>query len=201
MSIKVKIVNDPVYGFIRFPEAELLQVIDHRWFQRLRRIKQMGLADFVYPGAVHTRFAHSLGACHLAGKAMDELRAKGIDINKDEYLAARLAALLHDVGHGPYSHSLERALVGGLSHEVLSRLIMRRMNEEMGGMLDSAIAVFNRSYPAQYLHQLVSSQLDVDHKCSKVVMVIYSSLLDPLHTGVLFLLLIPLRGLERILVW
>lgn len=163
MGIKVKIVNDPVYGFIRFPEPELLRVIDHRWFQRLRRIKQMGLADFVYPGAVHTRFAHSLGACHLAGKAMDELRAKGIEIGREEYLAARLAALLHDVGHGPYSHSLERSLVGaGLSHEVLSRLIMQRMNKEMGGMLDTAIGIFDRSYPTRYLHQLVSSQLDVD---------------------------------------
>ncbi len=162
MYIKVKIVNDPVYGFIRFPEPELLRVIDHRWFQRLRRIKQMGLADFVYPGAVHTRFAHSLGACHLAGKAMDELRAKGINTPKEEYLATRLAALLHDVGHGPYSHSLERTLVGGVSHETLSRIIMTRMNNEMGGMLDKAIEIFSRSYPVRYLHQLVSSQLDVD---------------------------------------
>lgn len=162
MSIKVKIVNDPVYGFIRFPEPELLRVIDHRWFQRLRRVKQMGLADFVYPGAVHTRFAHSLGACHLAGKAMDELNAKGIETRREEYVATRLAALLHDVGHGPYSHSLEQSLVGNVSHEFLSRLIMKRMNEEMDGMLERTIDIFNRSYPAQYLHQLVSSQLDVD---------------------------------------
>jgi uncharacterized protein len=162
MSIKVKIVNDPVYGFIRFPERELMQLIDHPWFQRLRRIKQMGLADLVYPGAVHTRLAHSLGACHLAGKAMDELRAKDVCPDKDEYLATRMAALLHDIGHGPYSHSLERSLVGGVSHEVLSRLIMQRMNKEMGGLLDKTIQIFDRSYPRMYLHQLVSSQLDVD---------------------------------------
>ncbi len=161
MNIGVKIVNDPVYGFIKFPEPELLDVINHRWFQRLRRIKQMGLADFVYPGAVHTRFAHSLGASHLAGKAMDELRTRGIETSKDEYLATRLAALLHDVGHGPYSHSLEHTLVS-LSHESISRLIMKRMNKEMGGVLDTAIQIFSRSYPAKYLHQLVSSQLDVD---------------------------------------
>jgi HD superfamily phosphohydrolase len=162
MSIKVKIINDPVYGFIRFPEKELMQIINHPWFQRLRRIKQMGMADLVYPGAVHTRFAHSLGACHLAGKAMDELRAKGIATNNDEYLATRMAALLHDVGHGPFSHSLEKSLVGGVSHEMLSGLIMQRMNEEMGGILEKAIQVFDRSYPAHYLHQLVSSQMDVD---------------------------------------
>jgi HD superfamily phosphohydrolase len=162
MSIKVKIINDPVYGFIRFPEKELMQIINHPWFQRLRRIKQMGMADLVYPGAVHTRFAHSLGACHLAGKAMDELRAKGIATNNDEYLATRMAALLHDVGHGPFSHSLEKSLVGGVSHEMLSGLIMKRMNEEMGGILEKAIQVFDRSYPAHYLHQLVSSQMDVD---------------------------------------
>jgi HD superfamily phosphohydrolase len=162
MSIKVKIINDPVYGFIRFPEKELMQIINHPWFQRLRRIKQMGMADLVYPGAVHTRFAHSLGACHLAGKAMDELRAKGFATNSDEYLATRMAALLHDVGHGPFSHSLEKSLVGGVSHEILSGLIMQRMNEEMGGILEKAIQVFDRSYPAHYLHQLVSSQMDVD---------------------------------------
>ena len=162
MSIKVKIVNDPVYGFIRFPEKELMRLIDHPWFQRLRRIKQMGFADLVYPGAVHTRFAHSLGACHLAGKAMDELNAKGIATPKDDYLAARMAALLHDIGHGPYSHSLERSLVTNVPHEAISHLVMQRLNSEMGGMLERAIQVFDRSYPARYLHQLVSSQLDVD---------------------------------------
>jgi len=161
MSIKVKIVNDPVYGFIRFPEAELMRVIDHPWFQRLRNIKQMGLAHLVYPGAVHTRLAHSLGACHLMGKALDELKTKNITPDKEECLAARLATLLHDIGHGPFSHSLEHTLVG-VHHETLSRMMMHRMNSEMGGMLGKAIQVFDHSYPSRYLHQLVSSQLDVD---------------------------------------
>ncbi len=161
MSIKVKIVNDPVYGFIRFPEPELMRVIDHPWFQRLRNIKQMGLAHLVYPGGEHTRFAHSLGTCHLMGKALDELKAKDIIPDKDECVAARLAALLHDIGHGPFSHSLEYVLAG-VSHETLSRLIMKRLDIEFGGMLQKAIQVFDHSYPSKYLHQLVSSQLDVD---------------------------------------
>jgi len=162
MSIKVKIINDPVYGFIRFPEPELIRVIDSAWFQRLRSIKQMGMAHLVYPGAVHSRLAHSLGACHLLGKALDELKAKDISPDKDECLAGRLAALLHDIGHGPFSHSLERSLVGGISHETLSRIIMQRMNLEFGGLLDKTLQVFDHSYPRKYLHQLVSSQLDVD---------------------------------------
>ncbi len=167
MSIKVKIVNDPVYGFIRFPEAELMRVIDHPWFQRLRNIKQMGLAHLVYPGAVHTRLAHSLGACHLMGKALDELKAKNITTDKEECLAARLAALLHDIGHGPFSHSLEHTLVG-VHHETLSRMMMHRMDKDLGGLLGKAINIFDNadSSPLEaggkYLHQLVSSQLDVD---------------------------------------
>ena len=161
MSIKVKIINDPVYGFIRFPEPELIRIIDHPWFQRLRNIKQMGLAQLVYPGAVHTRLAHSLGACHLMGKALDELKMKDISPDKDECLAARMAALLHDIGHGPFSHSLEHSLVS-VPHEKLSRLIMQRMNKEMGGMLEKCIQIFDHSYPRKYLHQLVSSQMDVD---------------------------------------
>ena len=168
MSIKVKIINDPVYGFIRFPEPELIRVIDHPMFQRLRNIKQMGLAQLVYPGAVHTRLAHSLGACHLMGKALDELKTKDISPDKDECIAARLAALLHDIGHGPFSHSLENALVG-VPHETLSRLIMLRMDTEFGGGLQKAIEVFEHTgTPGSvdgskyYLHQLVSSQLDVD---------------------------------------
>ena len=161
MTVKVKIVNDPVYGFIRFPEPEIMKIIDHPWFQRLRNIKQMGMAQLVYPGAVHTRFAHSLGACHLMGKALDELKAKGICPDKDATLAARLAALLHDIGHGPFSHSLEYSLVG-ISHERLSKLIMQRLNQEFDGLLDTALKVFDHSYHLKYLHQLVSSQLDVD---------------------------------------
>lgn len=160
--IKGKIINDPVYGFLRFPEPELIRIIDHPWFQRLRNIKQMGLAYLVYPGAVHTRFHHSLGACHLMGKALDELRLKGVELSKDEYLAARMAALLHDIGHGPFSHSLENILVGRVSHERLSHIIMQRMDPEFGGLLQKAIQIFGHSYPQKYLHQLVSSQLDVD---------------------------------------
>lgn len=161
MSIKVKIINDPVYGFIRFPEPELMRIIDHPWFQRLRHIKQMGLAHLVYPGAMHSRLAHSLGTCHLMGKALDELNAKGITTDKEEYLAARIAALLHDIGHAPFSHSLEHELVG-VHHEKLSKIIMHRMNNEFGGLLEKAIQVFDHSYARHYLHQLVSSQLDVD---------------------------------------
>jgi HD superfamily phosphohydrolase len=161
MNIKVKIINDPVYGFIRFPEREVIQVINHPWFQRLRNIKQMGLAQLVYPGAVHTRLAHSLGACHLMGKALDELKAKGVTPDKDDCIAARLAALLHDIGHGPFSHSLERSVVN-VHHETLSKLIMERLDVEMDGLMGRAIQVFDHSYPQKYLHQLVSSQLDVD---------------------------------------
>ena len=121
----------------------------------------MGLAHLVYPGAVHTRLAHSLGACHLMGKALDELKTKDITSDRDEYLAARIAALLHDIGHGPFSHSLEHTLVG-VHHETISRLVMQRMNDEMGGLLEKAIQLFDHSYPRKYLHQLVSSQMDVD---------------------------------------
>lgn len=162
MHIRGKIINDPVYGFLRFPEEELLQIINHPYFQRLRNIKQMGMAQLVYPGAVHTRFHHSLGACHLMGKALDELKAKGLEVSKQEYTAARIAILLHDVGHAPFSHALEHTLIEGVSHEDISKLIMQQMNTEMGGILSDAIEIFNSSYPKQYLHQLVSSQLDVD---------------------------------------
>jgi len=162
MSFKVKIINDPVYGFLRFPEPELIQIIEHPWFQRLRYIRQMGPAYLVYPGAEHTRFHHSLGACHLMDKALDELRTKGVAIDKEEHLAARLAILLHDVGHGPFSHALEDSIVEGVSHETLSHMIMQRLNSQMGGLLDKATEIFAHSYPRKYLHQLVSSQLDMD---------------------------------------
>lgn len=162
MNIKGKIVNDPVYGFIRFPEKEILQLIDHKYFQRLRYIKQMGPANLVYPGAEHTRFHHSLGAVHLMGKALDELKAKGVDIKEEEHLAARIAILLHDVGHGPFSHALEHTLVNGVTHEHISGMIMNELNNEFNGMLDGAIEIFDHSYSKPYLHQLVSSQLDVD---------------------------------------
>lgn len=162
MSTKGKIVNDPVYGFIKFSEPELLEIINHPWFQRLRHIKQMGTAHLVYPGATHTRLHHSMGACHLMSKALDELRAKGIDISSDEYVAARIAILLHDIGHGPFSHALEHSLVDGMSHEFVSGMIMQRMDKEVGGLLKHATQIFNSSYPKKFLHQLVSSQLDVD---------------------------------------
>ena len=162
MSNRGKIINDPVYGFIKFPEPEILQIIDHPWFQRLRNIKQMGTAHLVYPGATHSRFHHSLGACHLMGKALDELNGKGISISKEECLAARIAILLHDVGHGPFSHALEHSLVDGIKHEGISSLIMQQLNTEYKGLLEKSIQVFDHSYPKKYLHQLVSRQLDVD---------------------------------------
>lgn len=161
MRLKVKIINDPVYGFLRFPEPEVINIINHPWFQRLRGIKQMGMAHLVYPGAVHTRLHHSLGACHLMGKALDELRLKDITTDKEEYTGARLAALLHDIGHGPFSHSLEHTIVN-VPHETLSRLIIERMNKEYGGLLDKTLQILDHSYPKKFLHQLVSSQLDVD---------------------------------------
>jgi len=162
MKVKGKIINDPVYGFLRFPEPELMTIIEHPWFQRLRNIKQMGMAHLVYPGAVHTRFHHSLGACHLMGTALDELKTKDILFSDEDRLAARIAILLHDVGHGPFSHALEHTLVEGISHETISHLIMKRLNEDLDGLLTDAIRIFDQSYPRKYLHQLVSSQLDVD---------------------------------------
>ncbi|MEI8279990.1 MAG: HD domain-containing protein [Bacteroidota bacterium] len=158
----MKIINDPVYGFLRFPEQELMQIIDHPWFQRLRNIKQMGSAHLVYPGAVHSRFHHSLGACHLMGKALDELKAKGIELSKEECTAARTAILLHDIGHGPFSHALEHSLIEGVSHEYLSNFIIRSMNQQFGGSLEGVIDIYRPTYTKKYLRQLVSSQLDVD---------------------------------------
>ena len=160
--MKVKIINDPVYGFLRFPEPEVMQVIAHPWFQRLRHIKQMGMANLVYPGAVHTRLHHSLGACHLMGEALGVLQSKQISFTREECVAAKLAILMHDIGHGPFSHGLEHSLVTGISHEDISRLIMKRLNAEMNGRLTKAIEIFDHAYPKKYLHQLVSSQLDMD---------------------------------------
>ena len=162
MKIKAKIINDPVYGFIRFPEPELMRIIEHPWFQRLRHIRQMGMAHLVYPGATHTRFHHSLGACHLMEQALDVLKLKGVDVSKEDCLAARIAILLHDIGHGPFSHALEHSLVQGLQHETISGLIMRALNRQFNGILENALHVFDQEYPHRYLHQLVSSQLDVD---------------------------------------
>lgn len=160
--MKGKIINDPVYGFIRFPERELMELIDHPWFQRLRQIKQMGLAHLVYPGATHSRFHHSLGACHLMGKALQELQAKGVEIEPEEILASRMAILLHDIGHGPFSHALEDSLVSGIHHEQLSLWLMETLLEPYGSIGRLALDIFENKHSKPFLHQLVSSQLDVD---------------------------------------
>ncbi len=162
MSVKGKIINDPVYGFISFPEPELMQIIEHPWFQRLRNIRQMGMAYLVYPGAVHTRLHHSMGACHLMGVALDQLKQKGVEFSKEECTAARIAILLHDIGHGPFSHALENTLVDGIHHEAISRLIMKNMQTEYGDVMETALQIFSNAHTKQYLQQLVSSQLDVD---------------------------------------
>ena len=162
MNNKVKIINDPVYGFLRFPEQELMELIDHPWFQRLRNIKQMGVAHLVFPGATHSRFHHSLGACHLMGMALDELQTKNIELSKQERTAARMAILLHDIGHGPFSHALEHSLIENISHENISQLIIRQLNKKYNGLLDIALEIYSHSYSKKFLHQLTSSQLDVD---------------------------------------
>lgn len=159
---KGKMINDPVYGFLHFREPELLLLLAHPWFQRLRHIRQMAMAHLVYPGAVHTRLHHSIGACHLMGKALDELKGKGVPVSDREYLDARMAILLHDIGHGPFSHALEHALVDGISHEALSFMIMQRINRSTEGVLTGAIRIYDQRNPHHYLHQLVSSQLDMD---------------------------------------
>lgn len=160
--IKRKILNDPVYGFITVPYPIVFDIIEHSYFQRLRRIKQLGLTHLVYPGALHTRFHHTLGAMHLMGLAIEELRAKGYEITEEEAVGVTLAILMHDIGHGPFSHALEHSIVSGVTHEDLSALFMERLNEQFNGQLDVAIAIFNDRYPKRFLHQLVSSQLDMD---------------------------------------
>ena len=158
----MKIINDPVFGFIRIPEGLLLDIVNHPAFFRLSRIKQLGLASVVYPGAQHTRFQHSLGAYHLMTRATESLKRKGHFIFDSEEEAVLAAILLHDVGHGPFSHVLENTLTEGISHEEISLLIMERINEEMNGALTLAIKIFKGEYPKQFLHQLISSQLDMD---------------------------------------
>lgn len=157
-----KILNDPIYGFISLTHDILLDLIDHRFFQRLRRINQLGLSHLVYPGALHNRFHHALGAMHLMMGAIEVIRQKGQEITEDEARGALIAILLHDIGHGPFSHALEHSLVEGVSHEEISALFMNRFNDEMDGKLDLAIRIFNNNYHKQFLHQLVSSQLDMD---------------------------------------
>ncbi|MBS1565029.1 MAG: HD domain-containing protein [Bacteroidetes bacterium] len=157
-----KIINDPVYGFITIDHPLVLKLVAHPWYQRLRRIHQMAFAGLVYPGAVHTRLHHSLGAFHLMCSALTELKNKGVEITHEEELGARIAILLHDIGHGPYSHALEHKLITGVHHEQLSILIMRYLNEMHNGQLQTAIDIFTNTYKKPFLHQLVSGQLDVD---------------------------------------
>jgi hypothetical protein len=159
---KKKIINDPVYGFITIPGELLFDIISHPWFQRLRHIKQLGLTDYVYPGAQHTRFQHALGAMHLMKQALDTLRGKGIEISDGEHEAACIAVLLHDIGHGPLSHTLEHTLLHSIRHESLSYLFMQRLNKEFNGALNIAIKIFQNTYTRKFFHQLVSSQLDID---------------------------------------
>ena len=157
-----KIINDPVYGFITIDDELVYKIISHPFYQRLRRIHQMALAQLVYPGAVHTRLHHSLGAYHLMCNAINELKGKGISISTDEEQAAKIAILLHDIGHGPYSHALENTLISNVSHEKISLLLMEKMNLELSGKLQMAIDIFTDVYPKKFLHQLISGQLDVD---------------------------------------
>ena len=159
---KKKIINDPVYGFVTFRSDLLFDIVSHPFFQRLRHIKQLGLTDLVYPGALHTRFQHALGAMHLMGRVLDHLRQKKIDISDSEFEAAQIAILLHDIGHGPLSHALEDSLLQGIRHESVSYLMMSELNDEFNGALTLALKIFRNSYHRKFLHQLVSSQLDID---------------------------------------
>jgi len=159
---KKKIINDPVYGFISIPTELVFDLIEHPYFQRLRYIKQLGMTHLVYPGALHTRFHHALGAMHLMAMAIETLRNKGHQISHDEEEALTIAILLHDIGHGPFSHALERTIIAGVAHEDISAMLMNKLNEQFGGSLTTAIDIFNDTYPRRFLHQLVSSQLDMD---------------------------------------
>lgn len=159
---KLKIINDPVYGFIKIPYDVIFDLIEHPLFQRLRRIRQLGLTHFVYPGANHSRFQHAVGAMHLMSLAIDVIRSKGHQITEEEAKAVCIAILLHDIGHGPFSHSLEHSLIKGTSHEAISLLFMEELNKEFGGTLTLAIEIFRNQHHKKFLHQLVSSQLDMD---------------------------------------
>ena len=159
---KTKILNDPIYGFTNISDDLIFNLIEHPYFQRLRRISQLGLTYLVYPGAYHTRFHHALGAMHLMQKAISTLKSKGHEITSEEEQAVLIAILLHDVGHGPFSHALEHSIVSGINHENISMLIMDKLNEEFKGKLSLAIKIFRNEYSKAFLHQLISSQLDVD---------------------------------------
>ena len=157
-----KIINDPVFGFIKIPYGMMLQIIQHPLMQRLSRIKQLGLSSLVFPGAQHTRFLHSLGAFHLMGEAILSLQQKGAFIFDSEAEAVRAAILMHDIGHAPFSHVLENTLISGISHEDISLMMMEKINDDLNGQLNLAINIFKGEYPKKFLHQLISSQLDVD---------------------------------------
>jgi HD superfamily phosphohydrolase len=161
-SNKLKIFNDPIYGFVSLPYEIIYDLIDHPYFQRLRRIKQLGLTNLVYPGALHTRFHHAMGAMHLMGQAIDVIRSKGHEITEEEAKGVTIAILLHDIGHGPFSHALEHSIVNNITHEDISELFMSRLNEDFKGKLTLAINIFQNKYKKKFLHQLVSSQLDMD---------------------------------------
>ncbi|MBQ6791010.1 MAG: HD domain-containing protein [Paludibacteraceae bacterium] len=162
MPNKRKIINDPVFGFLSIPNELIYDVLQHPYVQRLNRIRQLGLSYLVYPGAMHSRFGHSIGAMHLMREAILSLRLKGVEITEDEETSAMIAILLHDIGHGPFSHVLEHTIVDGVTHEDISLLMMERINMDLNGQLDMAISIFKNEYPKHFLHQLISSQLDVD---------------------------------------
>jgi len=162
MINKRKIINDPVHGFIILPTPFIFDLLEHPYVQRLRRIKQLGLTSLVYPGATHTRFQHALGAVHLMGLAIENIRQKGTHVSGEEAEAVTAAILLHDIGHGPFSHALEESIIANLSHEELSRMLMDDLNRQMGGRLDMSLQIFSNRYPKKFLHQLVSGQLDMD---------------------------------------
>lgn len=159
---KRKIINDPVYGFINISTEFIFDIIEHPYFQRLRRIKQLGVAEYVYPGALHTRLHHALGAMHLMNEAIHTLRSKGHEISEHEAESARIAILLHDVGHGPFSHVLENTILNKVNHEAISLLLMKDLNHAFNGKLDLAIKMFSNQYERKFFYQLISSQLDVD---------------------------------------
>jgi hypothetical protein len=162
LTNKRKIINDPVYGFINIPGDFVYDIIEHPWFQRLRNIKQLGLTSFVYPGATHSRFQHGLGALHLMDLAIQTLRSKGIKISPEEEEATFIAILLHDAGHGPFSHALENSIIPGINHEELSLLLMKKLNESFSGRLSLAIDIFRGRYKRKFLHELIAGQIDMD---------------------------------------
>lgn len=159
---KRKIINDPIYGFVTLPDDFIYELINHPYFQRLRRIKQLGLTNLVYPGALHTRFHHAIGSMYLMTEAIKVLQSKQIEITEDETQAVTIAILLHDIGHGPFSHALEHSIVQGVNHEDVSELLMQQLNKQYNGKISLAIRVFKNQYKKKFLHQLVSSQLDMD---------------------------------------